>query len=478
MTELQEPLVVRRTVAFAEAVYEGEVEVEGSGFARMMSLRGALSCGVIPVLIDLRPPVAPNCPPYCRRHHGQGQLRDEDRPRAARDRAGPVSQPADCHVVIETNRGHSLGRAIYEGSAEPDTGEPGEVGGKTSARILRAPVTGVVESKVAIGERVAEGQLVAKVGGHAVHAGTAGVLRGMVRSGTRISRSVKIGDVDPRAEPAHCAIISDKSLAIAGGCWKRCWLQESVIGRGRMTVAVPESVGSWQEQLGAHLYIAERSLATAIFLAVKLRKPLFVEGEAGVGKTEIAKVLAEVLQRPLIRLQCYEGLDVSSALYEWNYAEQILQIRIWEAAGQLTGDSRSDGSRHGIKDIFTPDFLLKRPLLQAVDQADGRAPVLLIDELDRADEEFKPTGALASSVTIPELGTIRAPEPPIAVIVVLQEIHDALKRPPITGLTASLEKGTASYRRACPAPELLHSRSSASRLAQHRPVQTPRHRDH
>jgi MoxR-like ATPase len=200
-----------------------------------------------------------------------------------------------------------------------------------------------------------------------------------------------------------------------------------------MTVDVPGSVERWQEQLGAHLYIAERSLATAIFLSVKLKKPLFVEGEAGVGKTEIAKVLAEVLQRPLIRLQCYEGLDVSSALYEWNYAEQILQIRIWEAAGQLASDSDSNGSRHGIKDIFTTDFLLKRPLLQAVDQADGRAPVLLIDELDRADEEFEAflLELLAEfQVTVPELGTIRAPEPPVVVITSnrTREIHDALKR--------------------------------------------------
>jgi MoxR-like ATPase len=200
-----------------------------------------------------------------------------------------------------------------------------------------------------------------------------------------------------------------------------------------MTVSVPGSVERWQEQLGEHLYIAERSLATAIFLSIKLRKPLFVEGEAGVGKTEIAKVLSEVLQRPLIRLQCYEGLDVSSALYEWNYAEQILQIRIWEAAGQLATASGAVGSRHGIKDIFTSDFLLKRPLLQAIDQADGRAPVLLIDELDRADEEFEAflLELLAEfQVTVPELGTIRAPEPPVVVITSnrTREIHDALKR--------------------------------------------------
>ena len=200
-----------------------------------------------------------------------------------------------------------------------------------------------------------------------------------------------------------------------------------------MTLDTPASVELWQERLSAHQYIAERSLATAIYLSVKLKKPLFVEGEAGVGKTEIAKVLSQVLARPLIRLQCYEGLDVSSALYEWNYAGQILQIRMWEAAGQLAGGDNCDGGQHAIKDIFTPDFLLQRPLLQAVSQADGRAPVLLIDELDRADEEFEAflLELLAEfQVTVPELGTIRAPEPPVVVITSnrTREIHDALKR--------------------------------------------------
>jgi MoxR-like ATPase len=204
-----------------------------------------------------------------------------------------------------------------------------------------------------------------------------------------------------------------------------------------MNAETPASVERWQGSLAAHQYIAERSLATAIYLSVRLKKPLFVEGEAGVGKTEIAKVLAEVLGRPLIRLQCYEGLDVSSALYEWNYAGQILQIRMWEAAGQLArGDGRDgdrDGSQHTVRDIFTPDFLLQRPLLQAVGQADGRAPVLLIDELDRADEEFEAflLELLAEfQVTVPELGTIRAPEPPVVVITSnrTREIHDALKR--------------------------------------------------
>jgi MoxR-like ATPase len=200
-----------------------------------------------------------------------------------------------------------------------------------------------------------------------------------------------------------------------------------------MTAELPGSVQQWQERLGEHLYIAERSLATAIYLSVKLKKPLFVEGEAGVGKTEIAKVLSQVLERPLIRLQCYEGLDVSSALYEWNYAGQILQIRMWEAAGQLASGDNGDGGQHAIKDIFTSDFLLQRPLLQAVSQTDGRAPVLLIDELDRADEEFEAflLELLAEfQVTVPELGTIRAPEPPVVVITSnrTREIHDALKR--------------------------------------------------
>lgn len=200
-----------------------------------------------------------------------------------------------------------------------------------------------------------------------------------------------------------------------------------------MTLDAPQSVELWQERLAAHHYIAERSLATAIHLSIKLHKPLFVEGEAGVGKTEIAKVLSEVLQRPLIRLQCYEGLDVSSALYEWNYAEQILQIRLWEAEGQLTGEDCEGNERRRIKDIFTPDFLLKRPLLQAIDQRDGCAPVLLIDELDRADEEFEAflLEILAEfQVTVPELGTIRAPEPPVVIITSnrTREIHDALKR--------------------------------------------------
>lgn len=230
-----------------------------------------------------------------------------------------------------------------------------------------------------------------------------------------------------------------------------------------MTVLTPESIDQWQERLGVHLYIAERSLATAIYLSVRLKKPLFVEGEAGVGKTEIAKVLSQVLECPLIRLQCYEGLDVSSALYEWNYAEQILQIRIWEATGQLVGDSCSGADRHSIKDIFTPAFLLKRPLLQAIEQTAGRAPVLLIDELDRADEEFEAflLELLAEfQVTVPELGTIRATEPPVVVITSnrTREIHDALKRRCLYHWIdyPSLEKEYRIVRARVPdAPELL-----------------------
>jgi len=195
---------------------------------------------------------------------------------------------------------------------------------------------------------------------------------------------------------------------------------------------VPDSVERWQAMLADHQYIAERSLATAIYLAVKLSKPLFVEGEAGVGKTEIAKVLTEVLERPLIRLQCYEGLDVAAALYEWNYAQQILQIRIWEASGQLATSDCDQPALHTVKDIFTPQFLLKRPLLQAIDQIDG-PPVLLIDELDRADDEFEAfllelLGEF--QITVPELGTLRAPQPPVVIITSnrTREIHDALKR--------------------------------------------------
>jgi MoxR-like ATPase len=178
--------------------------------------------------------------------------------------------------------------------------------------------------------------------------------------------------------------------------------------------------------LQEQLYVADRSLATALFLALKLKRPLFLEGEAGVGKTEIAKVVAQLLDRPLIRLQCYEGLDVNSAVYEWNYTRQMLQIRLLEATGNVQRDQVEE-------ELFSEKFLLKRPLLQAIESRNGKTPVLLIDELDRADEEFEAFLLEVLSdfqITIPEIGTISAEEPPVVVITSnrTREIHDALKR--------------------------------------------------
>jgi len=187
-----------------------------------------------------------------------------------------------------------------------------------------------------------------------------------------------------------------------------------------------KTIDDVQGALAAQGYVSERTLATAIFLALKLQRPLFLEGEAGVGKTEIAKVLSSLLDRPLIRLQCYEGLDVNTAVYEWNYTQQMLQIRLLEAAGHVNVDQ----ARH---QLFSTEFLLKRPLLRAIDYENGVPPVLLIDELDRADEEFEAFLLEVLSdfqVTIPELGTIKAPIPPIVIITSnrTREIHDALKR--------------------------------------------------
>ncbi|WP_352428463.1 MoxR family ATPase [Thermoflexus sp.] len=189
---------------------------------------------------------------------------------------------------------------------------------------------------------------------------------------------------------------------------------------------VPTSVEEVIRALQAHRYIADRGLATAIFLALRLGRPLFLEGEPGVGKTEVAKVLADLLGTELIRLQCYEGLDVHSAVYEWDYARQILQIRMLEAAGER------ELSRVR-QQIFSPDFLIRRPLLQALEARNGRPPVLLIDELDRADEEFEAFLLELLSdwqITIPEIGTVRAEQPPVVVITSnrTREIHDALKR--------------------------------------------------
>jgi MoxR-like ATPase len=190
--------------------------------------------------------------------------------------------------------------------------------------------------------------------------------------------------------------------------------------------ALPKSIDDTLELLARADYVAERSLATAVFLALKMGRPLFLEGEAGVGKTEIAKVLAGSLGRPLVRLQCYEGLDVASAVYEWNYSRQMIEIRLAEAEGVK--------SREGIaQDIFTERFLIRRPLLKALEGDPGFAPVLLIDELDRTDEPFEAYLLEVLSdfqVTIPEIGTIRAKEPPVVVITSnrTREIHDAIKR--------------------------------------------------
>ncbi len=187
-----------------------------------------------------------------------------------------------------------------------------------------------------------------------------------------------------------------------------------------------QSVETVLQALTDQDYIADRGLATTIFLSIRLQKPLFLEGEAGVGKTEVAKVLSRSLQTRLIRLQCYEGLDVSSALYEWNYARQLLELRLLEASGAAREEMH--------RGIFNRDFLQARPLLQAVEAgAQGKAPVLLIDELDRADEEFEAFLLELLSdfqVTIPELGTIQAEKPPVVVITSnrTREIHDALKR--------------------------------------------------
>ena len=191
-------------------------------------------------------------------------------------------------------------------------------------------------------------------------------------------------------------------------------------------INIPDSVESTVELLAKGSYIADRSLATAIHLALHLNRPLFLEGEAGVGKTEIAKVLADALGRRLVRLQCYEGLDVASAVYEWNYAAQMIEIRMAEAEGIEDRDVLGN-------DIFSERFLVKRPLLQALEPALEGPPVLLIDELDRTDEPFEAYLLEVLSdfqITIPEIGTMRADQPPIVVITSnrTREIHDALKR--------------------------------------------------
>jgi MoxR-like ATPase len=193
-----------------------------------------------------------------------------------------------------------------------------------------------------------------------------------------------------------------------------------------LDIAMPSDVDAVLALLDAHDYVADRRLATSVFLALRMGRPLFLEGEAGVGKTEIAKVLAAALGKRLVRLQCYEGLDVASAVYEWNYPRQMIEIRLAETAGNVERGQLAH-------DIFTTKFLLRRPLLEALAPHDGIAPVLLIDELDRTDEPFEAylLEVLAEyQVTIPELGPIKAATPPVVVITSnrTREIHDAIKR--------------------------------------------------
>ncbi|MBL4665754.1 MAG: MoxR family ATPase [Sneathiella sp.] len=193
-----------------------------------------------------------------------------------------------------------------------------------------------------------------------------------------------------------------------------------------MSTSLPNSIDEVHNLLKAADYVADRSLATVLYLSLKMGRPLFLEGEAGVGKTEIAKVLADQLDRPLIRLQCYEGLDISSAVYEWNYARQMIEIRLAEATDSADKDQLAN-------DIFSEKFLIKRPLLKALEDTGRGAPVLLIDELDRTDEPFEAYLLEILSdfqITIPELGTIAAKETPIVIVTSnrTREIHDALKR--------------------------------------------------
>jgi MoxR-like ATPase len=188
-------------------------------------------------------------------------------------------------------------------------------------------------------------------------------------------------------------------------------------------VSAIESVDDLQRALHDRRYIADRGLATAIFLALKIGRPLFLEGEAGVGKTEVAKVLTDMLGTDLIRLQCYEGLDVQQAVYEWNYTRQMMHIRVFESRGEKVQE----------QDLFSPEFLLRRPLLQAIENSREKAPVLLVDEIDRSDEEFEAYLLEILSdfqITIPEIGTIKAKRSPVVVITSnrTREVHDAIKR--------------------------------------------------
>ncbi|CAN0176513.1 unnamed protein product [Discosporangium mesarthrocarpum] len=196
-----------------------------------------------------------------------------------------------------------------------------------------------------------------------------------------------------------------------------------------MSTRQPDSIEAVTELLHSQGYLADRALATTVFLALKMQRPLFLEGEPGVGKTELARALAAGLDRPVLRLQCYEGLDIAGAVYEWNYARQMIEIRLAEAAGATAAANREALAR----DVFSEQFLVARPLLRALQGQPGKAPVLLIDELDRADEPFEAYLLELLSdfqISIPELGTIKASEPPTVVITSnrTREIHDALKR--------------------------------------------------
>lgn len=193
-----------------------------------------------------------------------------------------------------------------------------------------------------------------------------------------------------------------------------------------MVITIPGSVSELEQRLAAQHYIADTGLATALFLALRLKRPLFLEGESGVGKTALAAAVSAALERDLIRLQCYEGLDVGHALYEWDYARQLLELRILEATRKLDRETAR-------RDLYSEAFLIKRPLLQAIDPRRARPAVLLIDEIDRADEEFE--GFLLEllsefQITIPELGTVRASDPPLVILTSnrTREVHDALKR--------------------------------------------------
>ena len=193
-----------------------------------------------------------------------------------------------------------------------------------------------------------------------------------------------------------------------------------------MSTPIPANIDDILALLSNSDYIADRSLATTLFLSLKMGKPLFLEGEAGVGKTEIAKVLSSALNRKLVRLQCYEGLDVASAVYEWNYSRQMIEIRLSEAAGSVDKENLSEN-------VFSKEFLIERPLMQALKSDGAGSPVLLIDEFDRTDEPFEAFLLEVLSdfqITIPEIGTIKAEEPPIVIITSnrTREIHDALKR--------------------------------------------------